>query len=86
MTSTSSPSSCHEAIQQGKQLIQDTSRLAKEQDASVEIKYDYILAFDKHTFEEIDGELRDGQEAVVAGAMWLGRTRLIDNVLVHWQV
>lgn len=50
----------------------------------------YIELFDRQSFRFIqdsmitpDGEIR---EAVLSGAMWLGKTRLIDNLLIGWGV
>ena len=49
-----------------------------------EIKLDYVEVFDKHTFEPIRGEVQQGREMVIAAAMWVGGTRLIDNLLLGW--
>jgi pantoate--beta-alanine ligase len=49
-----------------------------------EIRLDYVEVFDKHTFEPIRGEIEKGREMVIAGAMWVGKTRLIDNLLLGW--
>ena len=83
LTSSSNPTTSESAIQSARGLIDTAAANARTE--GVEIKYDYIEIFDKLTFEPIEGELR-GREAVVAGAMWLGKTRLIDNVLIGWDV
>ncbi|WVF70117.1 pantoate-beta-alanine ligase [Kwoniella sp. CBS 6097] len=57
-----------------------------EQGGGVELQMDYIEVFDKHTFEPIRGPVGEGREFVVAGAVWVGKTRLIDNLLVGWEV
>lgn len=49
-----------------------------------EIKLDYVEVFDKHTFEPVRGKVEKGREMVIAGAMWVGGTRLIDNLLLGW--
>lgn len=49
-----------------------------------EIKLDYVEVFDKHTFEPVRGEVQLGREVVIAAAMWVGGTRLIDNLLLGW--
>lgn len=54
----------------------------------VEMRLDYIEVFDKTTFRPLRGELKDGEmvEAVICGAVWVGKTRLIDNLLLGWEV
>ena len=49
-----------------------------------EIKLDYVEVFDKHTFGPVRGKVETGRERVIAGAMWVGGTRLIDNLLLGW--
>lgn len=49
-----------------------------------ELRLDYVEVFDPDTFEPIRGEPQPGQKLVVAGALWVGRTRLIDNILLGW--
>lgn len=80
---SSSTLTAEEAIAQAKAYIESQAKEAAK--AGVSIKYDYIAVFDKTTFEPIEGSL-EGREAVVAGAIWLGRTRLIDNLLLGWEV
>jgi pantoate--beta-alanine ligase len=82
--STSAPTTAESAIQAARDLIENASTEASSS-SNVSIKYDYIEVFDKVTFEPIRGELR-GREAVVAGAIWVGKTRLIDNLLIGWDV
>lgn len=83
-SSTSTPTTAESAIQAARDLIENASVEASSS-SNVSIKYDYIEVFDKVTFEPIRGELR-GREAVVAGATWVGKTRLIDNLLIGWDV
>lgn len=49
-----------------------------------DMRLDYIEVFDRDTFEPIRGTPAEGQKLVVAGALWVGRTRLIDNILLGW--
>ena len=49
-----------------------------------EMRLDYVEVFDKHTFEPIRGPVEEGRELVIAGAIWVGKTRLIDNLLLGW--
>ncbi|WVQ83974.1 pantoate-beta-alanine ligase [Cryptococcus sp. DSM 104549] len=53
--------------------------------SAVDLRLDYVDLFDKRTFESIRGET-DGREMVLAGAVRLGKTRLIDNVLLGWSL
>jgi len=83
LTSPSNPITSDSAVQGAREIIENAAQNARTE--GVEMKYDYIEVFDKLTFEPIEGELR-GREAVVAGAMWVGKTRLIDNLLIGWGV
>jgi len=51
----------------------------------VDMKVDYFEVFDKETFEPVRGPV-GGREVVVAGAVWVGKTRLIDNLLLGWDM
>jgi pantoate--beta-alanine ligase len=53
--------------------------------SAVQVQLDYIELFNRDTFAPIRGEVPVGTEMVVAGAMWVGRTRLIDNLLLGWE-
>lgn len=50
----------------------------------VDLKIDYFEVFDKETFHPVRGEIEKGRELVIAGAVWVGKTRLIDNLLLGW--
>lgn len=50
------------------------------------LELDYIEVFDKETFEPVRGEVGRGRELVIAGAVWVGQTRLIDNLLLGWDM
>ena len=50
------------------------------------MKLDYVEMNDAETFEELGdsrtkSEQDDGQ-IILSGALWVGRTRLIDNILI----
>jgi len=51
----------------------------------VDMKVDYFEVFDKETFEPVRGPV-GGREVVIAGAVWVGKTRLIDNLLLGWRM
>jgi pantoate--beta-alanine ligase len=51
----------------------------------VQIRIDYIEMNDAETFEALGDEqvqLPDGAAAILSGAVWFGRTRLIDNIIL----
>lgn len=56
------------------------------EEEKVKMELDYIEVFDKETFEPVRGEVESGRELVIAGAMWVGKTRLIDNLLLGWDM
>lgn len=66
------------------QTLEETNAGIRELGADgVELKMDYVSIVDPETFEEVDWEQSAEPERVVVicGAMWAGKTRLIDNVL-----
>ena len=66
--------------------IQNEQRRIKDDGENVELRLDYIEVFDKSTFEPVRGSIESGKELVIAGAIWVGSTRLIDNLLLGWEV
>ncbi len=68
------------------QVVLDQQESLKDDMSEVELRMDYFEVFDQNTFEPIRGEVQKGREMVVAGAVWVGRTRLIDNLLLGWEV
>ncbi len=46
-------------------------------------KIDYLNVFDSKTLEPSE-TLREGNNYILAGAIWLGKTRLIDNILIEF--
>nr|XP_031861856.1 pantoate-beta-alanine ligase [Kwoniella shandongensis]KAA5528928.1 pantoate-beta-alanine ligase [Kwoniella shandongensis] len=70
-------------------ILDEQQRLLSAPEAEgggVELRLDYIEVFDKHTFEPVRGKVEKGREMVIAGAVWVGTTRLIDNLLIGWEV
>ena len=61
-------------------------REGQARELGVEVKLDYFEVFDKETFEPVRGVIVPGRELVIAGAVWVGRTRLIDNLLLGWDL
>lgn len=50
----------------------------------VDLRLDYFEVFEKDTFTPVRGVPATGQLAI-AGAMFVGKTRLIDNLLLGWE-
>lgn len=62
------------------------SQVAESAARGVILKLDYFEVFDKETFEPVRGSVGRGRELVIAGAVWVGKTRLIDNLLLGWDM
>lgn len=52
----------------------------------IEMKLDYIEMNDPDSFEVVDGQSQrqsaGGGPVILSGAIWVGKTRLIDNIVV----
>ncbi|KAF8671961.1 Pantoate-beta-alanine ligase [Rhizoctonia solani] len=75
-----------EALAAGRQYVDEVVQANAGQ---VEMKLDYIEMNDPHTFEPLGEDVNSGAAAsgkgpgvILSGALWVGRTRLIDNVLL----
>ncbi|MDZ7755693.1 pantoate--beta-alanine ligase [Rhodohalobacter sp.] len=65
--------------------VDTPSLLLKHQKSELEakgFKIDYLDMFDKKTLQPVE-TLSKGSEYILAGAVWLGKTRLIDNFLIE---
>lgn len=65
--------------------VDTPSLLLKHQMSELEakgFKIDYLGVFDKKTLQPVETLQKDG-EFILAGAVWLGKTRLIDNFLIE---
>lgn len=71
----------------GEELIQRAISVVEgvEVPNGVDMKVDYFEVFDKETFEPVRGQV-GRREVVIAGALWVGKTRLIDNLLLGWDM
>ncbi|GHJ84476.1 hypothetical protein NliqN6_0878 [Naganishia liquefaciens] len=73
-----------EALDRARHYIEETAvRAAVEK---VEVRLDHVDCFERTTFARVRGPVGSQREVVLVGAMWVGRTRLIDNLLVNWDV
>ncbi|KAH9832619.1 Pantoate-beta-alanine ligase [Rhodofomes roseus] len=84
-----------ECIRQACTLITDTAEKANASggDDKIDIRLDYIELNDPETFDvlpeeasraqwESEGSEGKGRPVILSGAMWVGRTRLIDNIIL----
>ncbi|KAH7325522.1 hypothetical protein B0J17DRAFT_681639 [Rhizoctonia solani] len=74
-----------EALAAGKRYVDE---VVVANTGKVEMKLDYIEMNDPHTFERLGEQVKGGEAVgkgpgvILSGALWVGRTRLIDNVLL----
>ncbi|CAE6417011.1 unnamed protein product [Rhizoctonia solani] len=74
-----------EALAVGKRYVDEVVQTNADK---VEMKLDYIEMNDPRTFEPLGEEVKNGEGVgkgpgvILSGALWVGRTRLIDNVLL----
>lgn len=73
-----------EALDRAKHYIEEVATRASGE--NVEIKLDHVDCFERTTFARVRGAVGPHREVVLVGAVWVGRTRLIDNLLVNWDV
>ncbi|KAK4689787.1 pantoate--beta-alanine ligase, partial [Tremellales sp. Uapishka_1] len=83
---SAAPITGEELISEATKVILEEQQRILDEGEDVELKLDYVEVFEKSNFEPMRGEVRSGRELVVAGAMWVGKTRLIDNLLLGWEV
>lgn len=70
-------------IQEGEPIAVSLAQAYEALDAAGFGPIDYVALRDAQTLEDVgDGVLREGQDARLLAAAWLGRTRLIDNIPV----
>jgi len=74
-------SSAEQTLTRAKDFVQQHIQGAE--DCGVQLKLDYIALTDPETFEPVDWAQRDdpNRTAVLSGALFVGKTRLIDNLL-----
>lgn len=65
-------------------LVTGAVRAAAER--GIEMKPDYIEMNDPDSFEVLEGQSQrqsaGGESVILSGAVWVGKTRLIDNIVV----
>nr|CAG8434324.1 9374_t:CDS:2 [Entrophospora candida] len=73
----------HELIERARKKVDEDQTL------EFEVKLDYLSLADPETLEEIDfivGEDEGGNGALLSGALYVGTTRLIDNLLLNCKI
>ena len=75
-----------EVVENAQAVIRGEAETLGSMREEVRLRLDYIELFDRDTFAPVRGRLEDGRPLVLAGAMMVGKTRLIDNVLLGWDV
>ncbi|KIK85608.1 hypothetical protein PAXRUDRAFT_831948 [Paxillus rubicundulus Ve08.2h10] len=74
----------YECISAAEALVKEAAKVATTRGISMNL--DYIQMNDSNTFEILDGQLQrkstDGAPVVLSGAVWVGKTRLIDNIVI----
>jgi pantoate--beta-alanine ligase len=74
-----------ESLERALEVVSASKRAIVAQDMRVDLRLDYVEMNDSATFEVVgDGSRRDedGEPVILSGAMWLGQTRLIDNIIL----
>jgi len=76
-----------ECIRKAREVIEDVTGGKEASKRGVDVRLDYIEMNDANTFEVVGDEeivvKRGEREAVIlSGAIWVGKTRLIDNIIL----
>jgi pantoate--beta-alanine ligase len=75
-----------ECVRRARDVIENVSGGLEAKKRDVDVRLDYIEMNDVDSFEVVeDGEKRNGKEreaVILSGAIWVGKTRLIDNVVL----
>lgn len=72
-------------IQAGTQMIQEASKKVEASKEGWELKLDYVSINSAKDLQEIKGEIHDGG-CVISMAVYVGKTRLIDNVCLDMEL
>jgi pantoate--beta-alanine ligase len=74
-----------ECVKKARRVIEDVAGRKETKEGGVNVKLDYVEMNDADNFEVVsDGEVKDtNRDAIIlSGAIWVGRTRLIDNLIL----
>ncbi|TDL26718.1 Pantoate-beta-alanine ligase [Rickenella mellea] len=72
-----------EVVRRARGVFDEVVQKAGRDGEGVQMRLDYVEVNDPWTFEVVEGNERNpGTVLVLSGALWIGRTRLIDNILL----
>jgi pantoate--beta-alanine ligase len=72
-----------ECVRRARGVIQSVAEGGEAKERGVSVKLDYVEMNDAGTFEVVgDGEVTGIRNVLLSGAIWVGKTRLIDNVIL----
>ncbi|KAF5318391.1 hypothetical protein D9611_013926 [Ephemerocybe angulata] len=73
-----------ESIAKAKAVVEENRKEASEKALEVELQLDYIEMNDSKTFDVLDPEAKEskGNVVILSGALYVDKTRLIDNILL----
>ncbi|RUS33779.1 LOW QUALITY PROTEIN: Pantoate-beta-alanine ligase [Jimgerdemannia flammicorona] len=63
-------------------VVDEMAREVRELDEGWEVRLDYISLADPETLEEVQEVVEEGSGFILSGAVFVGGTRLIDNIVV----
>jgi pantoate--beta-alanine ligase len=69
-------------LSKGYEIIEEAAKKVKEKNLGFELKSDYLSITDPTTLEELQ-EIEEAKGAIISGALFVGTTRIIDNLLFN---
>ncbi|RGB34828.1 Pantoate-beta-alanine ligase [Rhizophagus diaphanus] len=69
-------------LSKGYEIVEEATKKVKEKNLGFELKLDYLSIADPTTLEELQ-EVEEGKGAIISGALFVGTTRIIDNLLFN---
>ncbi|GJN93857.1 hypothetical protein Rhopal_006916-T1 [Rhodotorula paludigena] len=66
--------------------VHGVERAAAAEGKGVEVRLLYVALNDPDELHDLEGEVKPGKGAVLSGAVMLGRTRLIDNIVFDYEL
>jgi pantoate--beta-alanine ligase len=71
-------------IEVANRVVAEEQERIRKAGEDVVLKPDYFEVFDRQTFAPFRGSPTADDKLVISGAVWVGKTRLIDNLLLGW--
>ncbi len=71
-------------IEVANRVVAEEQERIRKAGEDVVLKPDYFEVFDRQTFAPFRGSPTANDKLVISGAVWVGKTRLIDNLLLGW--